>query len=101
MMAILVPSALSLTMSAEILPWLGSVKHIWKTLDLRAEPSPTTSTEEADGVSSKMLSLLVSADTATHGAVVVVPIRICRPQSLRLLYALTEVSALWVSSWQL
>ena len=93
MTAILVPSCFLARYWAEAVPWLGSVKHIWKTLSLRAVvtlPSasswpPMTSLDDADGVSSKTLSELVSAETATQGFVVVGPTRTCRPQSLRLL----------------
>ena len=60
-----------------------------------------TSVEEPEGVSWNRLSALVSEDTATHGVEVVVPMRICMPQSLRLLYALTERSASFSSSWKL
>ena len=78
---------------AEALPWLGSVKHIWKTFSLRGVamlPSasgwpPITSVDEPEGVIWNRLSAFVSADTATQGAVVTVPMRICMPQSLRLL----------------
>ncbi len=91
---------------ADATPWLGSVKHIWKTLGLRVSEMlplasswpPMTSVEEAEGVSSKMLSALASLDTAMHGAVVVVPMSICMPQSLRVLKALTDFSALFSSS---
>ena len=79
--------------SADAVPWLGSVKHIWKTFFLRGVetlPSasgwpPMTSVDEADGVIWNRLSELVSEETATHGAVVVTPTRICVPQSFRLL----------------
>ena len=78
---------------ADAAPWLGSVKHIWKTLSLRGVatlPSasgwpPMQSVEEPEGVIVKMWSALDSAVTATHGVEVVVPMSICMPQSVRLL----------------
>ena len=93
MMPTLAPSFFLAMYCAEAVPWLGSVKHIWKTLALRGVvtlPSasgwpPMTSLDDAEGVSSKTLSELVSAETATHGVVVVGPTRICRPQSFSLL----------------
>ena len=58
MMAILVPSCCSEMYCADAAPWLGSVKHIWKTFSLRDVemlPSasgwpPMTSVEEPEGV---------------------------------------------------
>ena len=57
-----------------------------------------TSVDDAEGVSSKIWSEWVSVETATHGAVVVVPTRICMPQSLSVLYALTAFSGSCSSS---
>ena len=55
--------------SAAVLPWLGSVKHSWKTLSW---PSVTV-VEEAEGVSWKTLSLKLSAATAAQEPEVVQP----------------------------
>ena len=81
---------------ADFVPWFGSVKHTWNTL------SPAiTSVEDAEGVTSNMLSCAVLSATATHGVVVTVPISTCIPQSFKVLYALTDFSASLWSSWKL
>ena len=79
---------------AEAEPWLGSMKHIWNALSFRgmftvpvrgSATPPSTSVEEAEGVSRKMWSALLSEEVATQGVDVTEPRKICRPQSFRVL----------------
>ena len=79
--AIFVPSFFSEMYWAEAEPWLGSIKHIWKTLSF---PSMLAA-EEAEGVSAKMRSALFSTEVDSPGLEVTEPREICIPQSFRVL----------------
>ena len=88
------PSFWSAIYWAEALPWLGSTKHIWNTVAFRGISTvpvrgfampPSTSVEEAEGVSRKMWSLLASTEVATQGVEVTEPRKICMPQPFRVL----------------
>ena len=80
-MPTLEPANLLETNSAAEAPWLGSVKHIWKTLG----PDRARDSAEAEGVRLNMLSVVDSGATARAEPVVTWPAMTCMPQSFRAL----------------